>query len=80
MRLLAHLVPSTLTPPATSRVDGHDIARAVVRYCRHLDCDESNTLAAVAFALRSPGHTLECIRAGKKRAEQLRFRQSGVRA
>lgn len=64
--------------PATadSRRDGRDIALAVVRHCRQLRCDESNTLAAVAWALRAPGHTLECIRAGKKRAAQLRARQT----
>lgn len=73
---------STLFPPSRARtdssVDGHDVARAVLRHCRHLRCDESNTLGAVAFALRSPGHTLERIRAGKRRAEQLRARQASA--
>lgn len=79
MDLLALFDLPSRAPPL-SRADAHDIAAAVVRHCRRIGCDESNTRGAVATALRAPGHTLEAIRAGKKRAEQLRYRQPQVPA
>jgi hypothetical protein len=65
-------------PPITrGRTDEeeHDIARTVRSHCRKIGCDESNTVAAIAWALRSPGATLTAIRFGNQRADQLRQRQ-----
>ena len=52
-----------------------DIAVGVRRHCLAIGCNTSNTQAAIAWALKSPGHTLQAIREGRKRAEQLRDRQ-----
>jgi len=66
--------PAVLTEKPT-RSDANDIARAVYRHCQLIGCDESNTIAALAWALKDSGHTLAAIRAGNKRADQLRHRQ-----
>ncbi|KFN42320.1 hypothetical protein [Arenimonas oryziterrae] len=71
----AFVATTALLTSKPSRSDATDISRAVDRHCRQIGCDESNTIAAIAWAMREPGHTLLAIRAGKKRAEQLRRRQ-----
>lgn len=55
--------------------DVHAIARCVATFARGEGCDDSNTTAAVAWALRHGGDTLTCIRIGKARAKQLAARQ-----
>lgn len=66
--------------PAPSIDTDTDVALAVRRYChRHRD-DHSTTTAAIAWALRAPGHTLLRVQAGNKRADQLRARQLANRA
>lgn len=57
------------------RADSHEVAKAVRRRAQQIGCDASNTQAAIAWALRSPGHTLQAVRQGYVRAEQLRARQ-----
>lgn len=63
-------------PGARNQDQRDDIARAVVLHCRRLQCDQSNTVASVAWALRAAGDTLAAIRAGRDRAAQLRHRQA----
>ncbi len=72
-------------PPAIGRVrptraDDAEVTKAVRRHAHAIGCDASNTQAAIAWALRSPGHTLQAIREGRRRAEQLRHRQKPVPA
>jgi len=73
--LSALLASHTAMSAKPSRADAHDIAKAVAHHCRIVGCDESNTIAAVAWALKEPGCTLAAIRAGNRRADQLRLRQ-----
>lgn len=73
---LTEYLRSRVAPVSMARADGDDVARAVALHCRRVGCDQSNTLAAVTWALRAPGTTLEAIRAGRKRAEQLLARQA----
>jgi hypothetical protein len=73
-------VLTSLLPPAPrgapmARPDAADVAAAVARHCRRIGCDQSNTTAAVSWALRAPGDTLNAVREGRKRAEQLLARQ-----
>ena len=77
MQGLTHfLAPPQLLTAKPTRPDADDIVKPVARYCRLLGCDESNTIGAIAWALREPGsNTLAAVRAGKKRADQLHFRQ-----
>lgn len=63
-------------PCVMARPDAQDVAIAVARHCRRIGCDQSNTTAAVSWALRAPGDTLNAIRSGRQRAEQLLARQS----
>lgn len=65
----------TIVTERPSRHDAHDITKSVAKHCHLVGCDESNTIAAVAWALKEPGDTLKAIRAGKKRADCLRLRQ-----
>ena len=59
-----------------SRPDAHDIAKSVSNYCKQIGCNESNTVAALAWAFNTPGSdTLAAIRAGKCRARSLLARQ-----
>jgi hypothetical protein len=60
-----------------SAVERADIARAVTHHCKRIGCDESNTVAAVAWALRTGGDQLTAVRAGNTRAAQLLHRQAG---
>ena len=63
-------------PSTPSRTDAHDIALSVVKYCKQIGCNESNTTAAVAWAFKEPaGNTIGAIRAGKARARALLARQ-----
>ena len=66
--------PAVLTAKPT-RPDATDIAKAVYRYSQVIGCNESNTIAAIASALKETSHTLAAIRAGKRRADQLRYRE-----
>lgn len=60
-----------------SREDAHDIAKSVSTYCKQIGCNDSNTIAAIAWAYNTPGSdTLAAIRAGKCRARQLLARQT----
>jgi hypothetical protein len=65
------------TPPATpmARPDAECVGRVVWMYCHRIGCNESNTTAAVSWALRQGGDTLSAIRAGRQRAMQLLERQ-----
>jgi hypothetical protein len=67
--------PSTPRPPILwsrpERDDANDIARAVSRHCQAIGLDESNTIAAIAWAMKEPGHTLLAVRAGYQRADAL---------
>lgn len=79
--MLTELFNAFRSPPASiaqkpERPDAHDIAKAVRSHCRVIGCNDSNTIAAVAWALKDPGHTLAAVRAGNKRADQLRGRQA----
>lgn len=65
----------TMVEVKPTRADAHDVAKSVAKHCRLIGCDESNTIAAVAWALKEPGDTLKALRAGKRRAECLRYRQ-----
>lgn len=71
-------MPMISTPVATTtapRSNSADVAVAVRAYAQNLGCDDSNVRAAIAWALRAPGHTLQAIRDGRGRADQLRARQ-----
>jgi hypothetical protein len=61
--------------PPMARPDADWVAKAVYLYCHRLGCDQSNTTAAVSWALRAGGDTLSAIRAGRDRAAQLLERQ-----
>lgn len=63
------------TRVAADRERDHDVTVAVRKHCLAIGCDTSNTQAAIAWALKSPGHTLQAIRDGRTRAHQLRERQ-----
>jgi hypothetical protein len=65
----------TSPPAAATRSNSADVAVAVRAYAQKLGCDDSNIRAAIAWALRAPGHTLQAIREGRNRADQLRARQ-----
>jgi len=67
-------IPAPVTH-GRSDEEERDITRAVRSHCRVVGCDESNTVAAIAWALRSPGCTLSAVRFGNQRADQLRARQ-----
>lgn len=58
-----------------ARPDADWVAKAVYLHCHRIGCDESNTTAAVSWALRAGGDTLTAIRAGRLRAAQLLERQ-----
>jgi hypothetical protein len=62
-------------PPARECFDPHQVTAGVLRYAHLLGLDESNSTAAVARALRAPGNTLECIRAGHRAADGFLVRQ-----
>jgi hypothetical protein len=66
----------TSAPGNTDVERERQITKAVRAHCRVIGCDESNTVAAVAWALRDAGHTLAAVRAGNRRADQLRQRQA----
>jgi hypothetical protein len=72
--MTARWLASIAASAAVSMRD-RDITVAVRRHCKAIGCDCSNTQAAIAWALRSPGHTLQAIREGRARAEKLRARQ-----
>ncbi|WP_414616608.1 hypothetical protein [Stenotrophomonas muris] len=72
--------PLVLYQQTEVRKDAADIAIAVRRYAQAIGCDASNTQAAIAWALRSSAHTLQAIRDGRRRAEQLRARQASAHA
>lgn len=82
MHLLTHPMRCRLVlyRQAEERKDAADIAVAVRRYAQTIGCDASNTQAAIAWALRSSAHTLQAIRDGRRRAEQLRARQASAHA
>jgi hypothetical protein len=63
-----------------ARPDAADVTVAVRRYAHSIGCDASNTQAAIAWALRSGGHTLQAVRSGRHRADQLRDRQRDAHA
>lgn len=67
-----------MTPARTDAAA--DVTVAVRRYAHGIGCDASNTQAAIAWALRSSGHTLQAVRDGRRRADQLRERQSDALA
>ena len=68
--------PAALLTAKPNRTDAHDIAKSVSKYCKQIECTESNTVAAVTWALQSPGiDTLAAIRAGKQRARKLLAKQ-----
>ena len=79
MSLLSSIVsfaaPETILREKPKRTDANDITRAVSRHCRIIGCDDSNTIASIAWALKAPGSTIDAVRAGNKRADQLRWRQ-----
>lgn len=57
-----------------ARADGADIERAIRRHCRDLGASQSTTTGAINFALKEHGSTLQAIRAGNRRADQLHHR------
>lgn len=63
---------SALSPPTLAH--DADVALAVRRYCHRLGDDASTTQAAIVWATRTAGCTLARIRAGNRRADQLRDR------
>ena len=77
MNALTSFFAPTPSQPRPIRTDEEmtDIARGVHAHCKRIGCDESNTLAAIAWALRTPGDTFTAARAGKQRAAQLLRRQ-----
>lgn len=60
----------------TTRTDAPEIDRAVRKYCADLRLNASDTAAAIAWALRSGSHTLQAIREGRTRAQQLLWRRN----
>ena len=56
------------------RADGADIERGVRAHCTRLGASESTTTAAINWALREHGSTLDAVRAGNRRADQLHQR------
>lgn len=64
----------------STRLDATEVTKVVRRYAQTIGCDASNTQAAIAWALRSSAHTLQAIRDGHRRAEQLRARQASAHA
>ncbi|HDS1834353.1 TPA: hypothetical protein QEM98_000438 [Stenotrophomonas maltophilia] len=79
MQLMQFASPAAVRAMPT-RADDAEVTKAVRRYAHAIGCDASNTQAAIAWSLRSPGHTLQAIREGRRRAEQLRARQKPVPA
>ena len=67
-------------PPQSTHVNATDVTVAVRRYAQKIGCDSSNTQAAIQWALRAPGHTLDAVRDGRRRADQLRARQPSMSA
>lgn len=64
----------------STRTDATEVTKVVRRYAQTIGCDASNTQAAIAWALRSSAQTLQAIRDGHRRAEQLRARQASAHA
>ena len=77
---LTQLAPPIAARAMPTRADTAEVTKAVRRYAHAIGCDASNTQAAIAWSLRSPGHTLQAIREGRRRAEQLRARQKPMPA
>lgn len=65
-------------PRPTTRADAAEIDRAVRKYCADLRLNASDTAAAIAWALRSGSHTLQAIREGRARAQQLHWRRNHI--
>ena len=65
-----------LAPRPATRTDATEIDRAVRKYCADLRLNASDTAAAIACALRSGSHTLQAIREGRARAQQLLWRRN----
>jgi hypothetical protein len=63
-------------PRPTTRTDAAEVDRAVRKYCADLRLNASDTAAAIAWALRSGSHTLQAIREGRARAQQLHWRRN----
>lgn len=80
MQLIQVTSPQPAARHTGSRADDVEVTKAVRRHAHAIGCDSSNTQAAIAWALRSPGHTLQAVREGRRRAEQLRGRQAAVPA
>ena len=80
MQLIQVMSPQPVVGHTSSRSDAAEVTKAVRRHAQAIGCDSSNTRAAIAWALRSPGHTLQAVREGRHRAEQLRGRQAPVPA
>jgi len=62
--------------PASPLIDRDAVLTAIERHARDIGCSASNATAAQSYGLKWGGDTLTCIREGKRRAEQLRRRQS----
>lgn len=73
--LEAHLSASLQVFLGRTEQQRQDITRGVQKHCQRIGCDQSNTIAAVAWALRTPGDPLSAVRAGRQRAAQLLHRQ-----
>lgn len=56
------------------RADGADVERGVRAHCARIGASESTTTAAINWALREHGSTLDAVRAGQRRADQLHQR------
>lgn len=80
MRQIQTVLPQPAANHTSRRSDATEVIKVVRRYAHTIGCDPSNTQAAIAWALRSPGHTLQAVREGRRRADQLRRRQASVSA
>lgn len=59
-----------------TRADAADVTAGVLKYCRQLRANASDTVAAINAALRTGGDTMSAVRAGRRRAAQLHERST----
>ena len=73
--MIAMTVPAGQAVEAAPLIDAASVRDCVQTYARKIGCDDSNTRAAIAWAMRYGTHTMSAIRAGRERADALRDRQ-----
>lgn len=76
---LPNETPALCSIRPTQRTDASEVTTGVLKYCRTLRANASDTVAAINAALRAGGDTLSAIRAGRRRAAQLHERSSHFR-